>query len=143
MNIINLTPHAITMVTPAGDVDVPPSGQICRVDYRNRPLVDCKWAWMQVGGLPVSVRYGMGPLTGLPPAVDGTTFIVSAQCLDSILTRGDTRPDVVAPLNFRRDDKGRITGCTAFIRAGSPDECSGWAAMMASDTADGAFGQND
>ena len=94
--MINLTPHSITIRTPAGDVVFPPSGQVARV---STVATD---TGMVVAGVRV-IRNTYGPVTGLP--VDGTPCIVSGMVL-AALPPGT--PNVFAP----------ATGATAIRENG-------------------------
>jgi hypothetical protein len=108
MRFINLTPHGITVRTDGGDVDIPASGQVARVAEQATdagmldgiPVVDCRLA----------------EVTGLPPAMDGTIYIVSPMVSGAV----DGRPDVVAPdtgpASVVRDDAGRIVAVRRFRR---------------------------
>ena len=94
--MLNLTPHAITIRTQAGDVTFPPSGQVARV---STVATD---TGMVVAGVRV-IRNTYGPVTGLP--VDGTPCIVSGMVL-AALPPGT--PNVFAP----------ATGATAIRENG-------------------------
>ena len=85
MEIINLTPHAIAVQDSSGDRrHFAPSGSIARVESVAKVIGE-------IDGVPVS-RATLGAVTGLPPAVDGVVFLVSA-----MVAQAAGRPDVVSP----------------------------------------------
>ena len=98
--MINLTPHAITLRTPAGDVTYPASGQLARVSTIATPT------GLVVAGVPV-VRNTYGPVTGLIRDSHGIPVpcIVSGMVLGA-LPAGT--PNVYAP----------ATGATAIREGG-------------------------
>ena len=113
MNLVNLTPHALTLRADGTDHVLPPSGTVARVS-------SIPGALENVSGVPVPVASAtiFGDIEGLPAPVDGTLFIVSAMVLSAL--RG-SRPDVVGPGtgpadNAVRDDKGRIVAVTRLVR---------------------------
>lgn len=62
--MLNLTPHAITLRTPHGDVTFPPSGQVARVSSISAETE------LVVAGVPV-IRTTYGPVQGLVYGDDG------------------------------------------------------------------------
>lgn len=101
MNIINLTPHAITVLGQNGEVilAIAPSGQVARVS-QTREIVG------SINGIPV-YRSKYGAVTGLPESVDGVALIVSA--LVRLASPG--RADVYSPGELVRDASGQPIGC--------------------------------
>ena len=77
--MLNLTPHAITLRTPSGDVTFPPSGQLARVSTIVTPTGE------MVAGVPV-VRNTYGPITGLVWGDNGSLVpcIVSGMVLAAL-----------------------------------------------------------
>jgi len=105
MNIINLTPHAITFLAPDGTTitSVAPSGTLARV-AQSRANVGTQ----HIGGgvyLPVS-RSSFGDVTGLPDPAPDTILLVSAL----VATAVPTRSDVFMVDDTVRDADGRIIG---------------------------------
>ncbi len=100
---VNLTPHAVTLVTPDGAITWPPSGQVARVSTEVES-VGC------AGLAPLRVEQP-GPVTGLPEPQRGTWLIVSAQ----VRTACPDRLDLVSPGALVRDGAGQVVGCEAFI----------------------------
>jgi len=110
LEIINLTPHAITLRGKGGEMTIPPSGQVARVATRENIVGD-------LIGIPVIVRE-MGKVEGLPPERDGVVCLVSSMALEAL--RGIGRRDVYAPdtgPTAVRDDQGRIVAVTRFVAA--------------------------
>jgi hypothetical protein len=110
-NMINLTPHAITLRTPAGDVTFPPSGQLARVSTIATPTGET------VAGVPV-VRNTYGPVTGLVRDANGVPLpcIVSGMVL-AALPAGTI--NVYAPATgataIRKD--GQVIAVTELVAA--------------------------
>jgi len=84
MRFVNLTPHALTV---EGLGTIPASGEVARVVV-NQTNVGT------VGGVRLRAQL-KGAVTGLPPASEGTIYIVSGMVLDAL--NGTRRADVVAP----------------------------------------------
>lgn len=102
--IINLTPHAITIITDGNNIEIAPSGTVAR----------CKEVTENIGevnGIPV-VRKTFGEIEGLPQPQADTIFIVSA-----LVAQAAKREDVFSPGDFVRDDQGRILGCKSLVRS--------------------------
>lgn len=102
MEIQNLTPHAVTIFDNDGKTilaTVRPSGDVARVTM-SRTQTD------SVGSIPVFVSTA-GDVTGLPPAGNGTVFIVSALVRLAV----PTRKDVFSPGELIRNDQGQPVGC--------------------------------
>jgi hypothetical protein len=105
--MLNLTPHAITLRTPQGDVTIPASGTVARV-----ATVDTDTG-NTVSGLPV-VRRAFGDVTGLP--ADGTPCVVSALVLGAVPGRANTYAPDTGPTAVR-NDKGQIIAVTRLVAA--------------------------
>lgn len=115
MPIVNLTPHAITLIGPTGEETIiAPSGVVARVSVR--PGVTETFVDVPV---PVLGTPTFGEIEGLPAPAPWTYYLVSG------LVAGRTsREDVLAPAtgpsdNPRRDEAGRITGVRALVRSGA------------------------
>jgi hypothetical protein len=100
--IINLTPHSLTLVGANGTLTVPPSGIVARLAVSRTALAPV------VGPLgielPVSLPV-MGEVTDLPPAEDGVILVVSALVAGAV-----NRPDVMSPGELIRDSGGNVIG---------------------------------
>lgn len=110
MRFVNLTPHAINIM---GDISVTvgPSGQSLRIATSMEPVGN------HDGVTLYRAKYGAVELVdndtkavdpnGLPAVQDGVMYIVSGLVLDAL----KDRPDVAAPGELVRDDKGQPVGC--------------------------------
>lgn len=107
--IINLTPHLITLINAHGGTRVIPSdGRVPRV-AATRNVVD------QVAGVPV-VEVTTGAVEGLPDPAPGTVLIVSRMVAEA----APHRRDLVAPDELVRDDAGVVVGCRQLGRVPAP-----------------------
>lgn len=108
MKIINLTPHAINLLTPNGDVTIPPSGTVARA-ATERVTVGA----VDIDGVSVPVNHTkFGAVTGLPDPAPDTVFIVSMLVAQAV----PHRDDVLIVDDTVRDDQGRIIGARALAR---------------------------
>lgn len=100
----NLTPHAISLVIPSGDVfTVEPSGAVARCQTVQTPAGE-------LSGVPlVHVEYG--EVTGLPAPADGTLYIVSALVRSAL----PERLDLASPGDLVRDGLGNVLGCRNLV----------------------------
>lgn len=108
--LVNLTRHPITLKSPHGEVDIPPSGTIARAQLNTTQVgaitIDgVQWPLFRTQ--PVGVEK-------LPPAQQGTYFIVSSLVRQVLTAMGDKRPDVLSPFGLERR-KGRVIGCRGLI----------------------------
>lgn len=123
INVINLTPHDITVrdLDNPGDVVFPASGHTARLaEYTDSdadslrmavgydPVAGCE---VHVGELPVQ-EVRMGEIEGLPDPRPGTVYLVSGWVAQAAARAG--RDDVVAPGSLIRDDAGRPVACEGF-----------------------------
>ncbi len=108
MNILNLTPHAITLRTDAQEMTFPASGIVARVPQTTFN------EGRTVAGFPVySSVFGQ---VEMPEPVEGTYYIVSAMVLSAL---AGTRQDVVAPRTDAtaiRNDAGHIIAVTGWLQ---------------------------
>ena len=88
--IINLTPHAVTVRSQAGDRTFPPSGQVARVATQS-VLVD------EIDGIPV-FEQTFGDIEGLPDPEEGTISIVSMMVRQAAQEQGRTTGNIVLKL---------------------------------------------
>ena len=104
MEIINLTPHAVTFVTESGNTVIEPSGTVARVSSHTEVIgdIDC---------IPVT-RTVFGEVENLPVGVGGAVYVVSS----IVAARVPNRDDVFIPNDSVRDDCGRIIGCRSLGR---------------------------
>lgn len=103
MNLVNLTPHTVNLITASGEtISLPPSGTVARVSSKSSPVGE-------VEGILLT-RVTFGEVLDLPPA-DGRTFIVSALVRSAVPSRGD----VASPGDLVRDSGGNVIGCKNLI----------------------------
>ena len=109
-NIINLTPHSITFMTPEKDVlaIIEPSGSITRVSAKTETTGSIVF---NGSAIPVSETV-FGEVEGLPDPKDGTIFVVSSL----VASRVPERTDVFIPAESVRDEAGRIIGALSLGR---------------------------
>jgi len=106
VTIVNLTPHAITVRTDAGDRTFQPCGTVARV---SQDTMDAGF----VAGIPV-VKKTTGQVTGLPDPAADTVYIVSAMVLAAVSDRSDVfAPDTGS--TAIRNDKGHIVAVRGFV----------------------------
>jgi hypothetical protein len=110
MNILNLTPHTITIVLSNDrTLCVEPSGIVARVAESYSQGKDIE---VDIGSISVSYpRYGK--ILDLPEPQPDTIYIVSAL----VLQRTD-RTDVYAPGKLVRDERGQPIGCVGLSGSG-------------------------
>lgn len=106
--LVNLTPHEVVLVTPWGNVHVPPSGSIARVESIPRPL-------FRLGGVVVNAE-SYGDVAGVPPEQPGRYYLVSALVRLAL----PNRTDLLSPGQLVRDEQGRVVGCQSLI--GNPPD---------------------
>jgi hypothetical protein len=109
MNILNLTPHALSLM-PAGPdgpvVTIPPSGQVARRAV-DRVQVDT----VTVKGVTVPVmQIRFGAMSDLPAPRPNTIYVVSALVAQTV----PGRRDVYIVDDAVRDDQGRVIGAKAL-----------------------------
>lgn len=108
-NVINLTPHAITL--QIGDVTTTfqASGIVARVQQETLPM------GLTVAGGTVHTS-SFGQVLDIPPLQMGTYYIVSGMVLSAL---NGSRPDVIAPKTDAtaiRNDKGYIVAVTGWLQ---------------------------
>ena len=115
MNIVNLTPHALTLVSPSGEHTViPPSGTVARVGS-TPGTVEAR------DGFPCLVASPtvFGEVSGLPTPTAGTVFVVSGLVGSALACQG--RNDLFVPGTGPNDgavrnDAGHIVGVTRLVQ---------------------------
>jgi len=102
MRIVNLTPHALNLVTDSGTVTIPPSGTVARVSVTRESA-----GTVTIDGVTVPLsRTKYGAVEGLPAPEPNTLFVVSAV----VAAAARDRTDLVVPDDLVRDDQGRVVG---------------------------------
>lgn len=105
MRLINLTPHAVTILVDGRDpIVIPASGTIARCAVTRVVIGD-------VDGIPLT-KSVFGDVTDLPDPAPDTLYIVSML----VASACSDRADLVIPDDTVRDDKGVIIGCKALGR---------------------------
>lgn len=127
MNIINLTPHAISIMAgefvfdaaakcyrvPAGAIAPAPALIIESTGIARCAVQDTDLPALDVDGTPVPCcGVTFGAIEGLPAPVDGTIYIVSAIVANAGRAQG--RTDLAVPARMVRDEAGHILGCLAL-----------------------------
>ena len=114
MNIVNLTPHALTLIAPSGEHTIlPPSGTVARVGS-TPGAVEARDGFPCLVASPTT----FGEVTGLPAPQDGVVFIVSGMVGSALAGKG--RTDVFVPGTgpndgALRNDAGHIVGVTRVV----------------------------
>lgn len=111
--LVNLTPHAVSLRLPSGEILRLESQGVARVATLPAESSEVK-------GLPVPVlpSPAFGPVEGLPGPVEGTSFVVSGL----VLAHCGGRRDVFAPATgpsdgAERNEKGHVTAVTRLVAA--------------------------
>ena len=103
MNLVNLTPHPITVVmSDASQLTIRPDGTLARVNATKTPLPP-------VNGIPVNATT-YGQVMGLPNRNDGVGYIVSALVRLAV----PHRRDVFSPGELVRDGQNNVIGCKSL-----------------------------
>lgn len=105
MELINLTPHRINVLTRAGEYRViEPSGTVARISSTTE-LVG------EIDGIEIH-RAAFGAPVDLPDPAPGVRYIVSGLVLDAV-----RRDDLLAPGELIRGEDGQPIGCRGFRTA--------------------------
>ena len=113
MNLVNLTPHVVTLVTPEGELTIPPSGTLARVAEVATPR-----GVITVDGVEIPiVAKRFGQIENLPEPQPDTIFIVSALVAQAAWSMG--RTDVACPGDPVRNDAGQVIGARSLCVAPS------------------------
>ena len=114
MTLVNLTPHAITLIAPSGEHHViPPSGTVARV-ASTPGAVEAREGFPCLVASPTK----FGEVTGLPAPAEGTVFVVSGMVGSALAGKG--RTDVLVPGTgpndgALRNEAGHIVGVTRLV----------------------------
>jgi len=149
MNIVNLTPHAITVLeqwveewVEVATFPMHETGFFARVDYESHsagqiiheghPELTIPLFGIETGsvrlyhlGTPNSdeTTHGEGVTGEFPDPKEGWLFIVSCR-VAAVLK---DRDDLLVPFGMVRDDSGAVIGCQGFTR--TPADCRGCAVV--------------
>ncbi|GAA0992145.1 hypothetical protein [Nocardiopsis tropica] len=110
MPVVNLTPHAVTVVDESSRVirRWPGSDAPARVEAVRVPV------GLEVAGVPLMAEERTR--ANLPEPQDGVWFIVSSV----VGSAHPERRDLLVPSDLVRDGKGVVTACRSFVISGSP-----------------------
>ena len=109
MKIVNLTPHAINFQTDEGQVEIPPSGIVARVEEKTEVVGKVK---IGDGHVPV-IRKSFGQVQNLPEPREGTIYIVSLIVAQAL---AGTRSDIYVIGESIRDKEGRVIGARSLAQ---------------------------
>lgn len=114
MNIVNLTPHALTLRTPQGEREFPPMSTAARVMYATRPEASLR------DGIPLPIleHPTAGRVIGLPAPANDTIYLVSLIVLPLCAGRTDVFAPATGPGEGAiRDDRGQVVAVTRLVAA--------------------------
>jgi len=114
MPFVNMTPHVLNVLPGNGGLVqvLPPSGQSVRVGQSFEPVgvLEGVSLYRAVYGAVETIDNATKAVVGgLPPVVEGTTYVVSGQALEAVKASG--RSDFAAPGELVRDESGQPVGC--------------------------------
>lgn len=113
--LINLTPHAVRIGSPAA-ASIPSSGVAsCRVSSTRIGTIGVTRASTQFDGIPETIET-YGELEGLPPAAPSTIYIVSQIACRAGAAMTPARLDLRYPADVQRDERGEVTHCLSLGR---------------------------
>ena len=122
MTFVNMTPHALNVCRFTGNGDNPdetltltPSGQSLRVAQSFEPVGVLDGVTLyraRYGSVETVDNATKAVIGGLPPVVEGTTYVVSGQSLEAV--KGLGRSDFAAPGELVRNDAGQPVGCNGL-----------------------------
>ena len=110
MKIMNLTPHALTIISGENNMQklvVEPSGIVARVAAHTENIGNITTDDGFTIPLTTTV---FGEVENLPSPEEGVVYVVSSL----VAGRVPDRKDVLIPNESIRDDKGRIIGCLSL-----------------------------
>jgi hypothetical protein len=103
MNIINYTPHEISIKQNGEFIKIAPSGVVCRVSQKTVKVSN-------INGIDIFASV-FGDVENAPP-VDENVYIVSALCKQKLKDTGSN--NVYSPGQLIRDEKGNVIGCNGL-----------------------------
>jgi len=111
MPVVNLTPHAVTVVDASSRVIRcwPGSDEPARVEAVRVPV------GLEVAGVPLMAEE-RSRAANLPEPQEGVWFIVSSV----VGSAHPERRDLLVPSDLVRDGEGVVTACRSFVISGSP-----------------------
>lgn len=113
MQLVNLTPHTINLITTdGGTITIPPSGRVLRAE--EKATIQSHITLLE-GDVPVK-RMEYGVPNFVPEQELGTYYIVSALAAQALRRYHPGRDDFLVVADAVRDDQGRIVGARALAR---------------------------
>lgn len=111
MKFINMTPHAINVVSSAGEAvaNFATSGEIARLTVTREKVAEFE-------GVEVFVSK-FGEPSPLPAQEDGVGYIVSALYANGLRAHGDKRTDIFVPGEAKRNEANQVVGCVGLSEA--------------------------
>lgn len=108
MDLVNLTPHEINIITPEGEIKIQPSGVVARVSVTRETVGE-----ITVDGKTIPIyKNKFGQVENLPDPAPETIYIVSSIVAQAV----PDRTDVMVPDDPVRDEAGRIIGAKGLAR---------------------------
>ena len=104
--LINLTPHAVTIVNGGESITIDPSGIVARCKQTDEQT---GYIETEHGEIPIS-ETKFGEVIDLPDPKQDTCYIVSRLIMQACSERND----LLVPNEIIRDDKGNIIGCASL-----------------------------
>ena len=108
---INLTPHAINLITDDFSQTFAPSGKVARVAQVPVPAQDILIPGEDIKVPTIRMEYGQ--VEGLPEKVENTYLIVSGQAQAA----APEQKNLLSSGEQFRDSEGRVIGCKNFKRS--------------------------
>ncbi len=107
--LVNLTPHEVRLVTPEGEIVLPPSGTVARVKEVVRDL-----GVLEVDGIrvPIRVKFLADEVENLPPPQEDTIYVTSYLAAEAAWRMG--RTDVMSVGDPIRNEKGEVKGASSL-----------------------------
>lgn len=113
MKLVNLTPHALVLVSEDGNVlaTIPSSG-VARAQQTDEPV-----GTLEVAGHAVTVvKTVFGETVDLPEPAEQVAYVVSIITANAARAQGRSTDDLLITSGLVRDGQGRIIGCTRLAR---------------------------
>ena len=110
LNLINLTPHTVTVFDEDTVVLAVESAGVARVSASTEVV-----GHLQVGDVVIPQTHTtFGEVEGLPDPTPGVGYIVSNMIVSALAQQGIHRDDLFTPGLQVRDDQGRVIGCRSL-----------------------------
>ena len=106
--LINLTPHAVTIVNGGESITIDPSGIVARCKQTDEQT---GYIETEYGDIPIS-ETKFGEVIDLPDPKQDTCYIVSRLIMQACYERAD----LLVPNEIVRDSAGIIIGCKSLAK---------------------------